>query len=492
MRKRLRFRTTRWRLTLLAVGALSIAALLADGGLYSLAVISTANASDAALKREADLLASGLRMTDTGATYLGGDLPTQADDGLATDVSVVGDNGLITTTIENPLRQVTLEALAAPVLRTHRPIWVDIADARHIQRRLYAVPVTTVDPAVVLIVERSVALQNSSLGWIRLLLVVVSLLFVTTGGVVAYLQAGRVLRPVHDIASLAQSLSERNLHRRVDIEVPDDELGDLVTTFNAMLGRLEASFDTMGRFIADASHELRAPLTHMRNAIEMTTRSAQTDEELKQALRALEQEVTHMVDMVDKLLLLARADAGVLRPARREVDVADLLLELQARWLGVAQRCGVRLEVEAPDAGVITADPTLTRRILDNLVENAIRHSPRGGSVWLRASNVLGDWLLEVADEGPGIPPAMRAKIFDRFTRADTARARRGLGGTGLGLAVSQALAQVQEANLELVSDGRPGAVFRLVFPGSESTHAAGGAASAAHLAESPRAKAIV
>jgi signal transduction histidine kinase len=463
--KALRFTTTRARLTALTVALLSIAALIADGGLYSIAVISGANASDAALKRQADLIGSGLRLTSQGATYRGGDLPTQADDGLATDVAVVGISGLVTNTVDMPLRPTTLQELAAPVLRTGRSIWVDLAAADHVQRRIYVTLVRVVDPPVALIVERSVELQNSSLGWTRLLLATLSIVFVTLGGLVAYWQAGRVLRPVRDIALLAQSLSERNLHRRVEIAVPEDELGQLVKTFNAMLGRLEVSFETMSRFIADASHELRGPLTQMRSEIELAKDGTPNHEELRGTLSALEEEISQLSEMVDKLLLLARADAGVLRPARRELDVADFIHEVAARWTTVAERADVSLEVEAPDTGVVIADATLTRRVLDNLVENAIRHSPSRGKVGVRAKRHRDSWVFEVADEGPGIPAAQRARIFDRFARVDNARTRAGFGGTGLGLAVGLTLARVQDAELQIAEATGPGAVFQLIFP---------------------------
>ncbi len=462
--KPIRFTTTRARLTLLAVGVLVIAALAASGGLYALAVISTANASDAALKRQANLISSGLSVGDGGATFQGGDLPTQADDGLATDVSVIGKYGVITSTPDNPLRPATLSELAAPVLRTGRSIWVDISDANHVQRRVYAIQVKTVSPPVVLIVERSVATQNASLGWIRWLLASVSLLLVALGGLVAYWQAGRILRPVRDIATLAQSLSEHNLHRRVDISVPDDELGDLVRTFNAMLDRLEISFETMSRFIADASHELRGPLTQMRSEIELAKSKPGTRDDLLNAMTVVGSELDHMTDMVEKLLVLARADAGVLRPARRELDVSDFIHEAAARWSSAARRADVRFTVEAPDSGVVMADPTLTRRILDNLVENAIRHSPPRGTVWLRAKEDDGLWIIEVADEGTGVAAADRSKIFNRFARADNARTRTGLGGTGLGLALSETLAKVQAADLVLADGAGPGAVFQLRF----------------------------
>ena len=472
--KRFRLGTTRARLTLLAVGALATAAVIASGGLYAFAVISTANASDAALKRQANLISSGLSVTPQGVTYSGGDLPTQADDGVATDVSVIGEHGLITSTPDNPLRMGTLEDLAAPVLRTGRSIWVDIADSQHIQRRLYATPVGSVSPRVALIVERSVESENASLGWFRWLLASVSILFVALGGVVAYWQAGRILRPVRDIATLAQSLSEHNLHRRVDVAVPDDELGDLVKTFNAMLGRLEISFDTMSRFIADASHELRGPLTQMRSEVELARGKPGNRGELLNALAVVDGELAHMSDMVDKLLLLARADAGVLRPARREVDVSDFIHEAAARWAPAASRSDVQLAVEAPESGSVMADATLTRRIIDNLVENAIRHSPANGTVWLRGRQEGECWILEVADEGTGVTPADRSKIFNRFARADGARTRTGLGGTGLGLAVSQTLARVQAAELVLSDGAERGAVFQLRFAGGQNGHPPG------------------
>lgn len=213
-------------------------------------------------------------------------------------------------------------------------------------------------------------------------------------------------------------------------------------TFNAMLGRLEVSFEAMSRFIADASHELRGPLTQMRSEIELAKDGSVTTEQLQDTLSVLEAEIGHLSDMVDKLLLLARADAGVLRPARRELDVADFIHEVAARWTAVAELADVRLEVEAPDTGVVIADATLTRRVLDNLVENAIRHSPRLGKVWLRGKKLGNSWVFEVADQGSGIPASQRIKIFDRFARGDNARTRAGLGGTGLGLAVSMTLAR--------------------------------------------------
>ena len=450
---------------------LGIAALIADVGLYAAASAATSEASDAAIQRQADVIGSGLRISAAGATFNGGPLPTEAADGISTDVAVIDQSGLLTSTPNNPLRPATLENLATPVLRTNRSIWVDLTDANHIQRRVFVTLVAGMDPRTALLVERSVEVQTSSLWITRVLLTILSIAFVALGGLLAYWQAGRVLRPVRDIAGLARSLSERDLHRRVDIAVPDDELGELVRTFNGMLGRLEASFTTMNGFIADASHELRGPLTKMRSEIELAIDRPGSKADLERVLSVVQGETAHLSDLVDKLLLLARADAGVLRPSRRPLDVADFTHEVGSRWLSAAQVSGVRLEVEAPDSGVVMADPTLTRRVLDNLLENAIRHSTPMGTIWLRAIKDGDDWLFEVADQGPGVPLAHRRRIFDRFARVESSRVRGELGGTGLGLAVSTTLARVQEAQLVLVERNGAGAVFQLRFPGSPTAN---------------------
>jgi heavy metal sensor kinase len=293
---------------------------------------------------------------------------------------------------------------------------------------------------------------------------VVSAVLLLVGGLLAYWLAGRVLRPVRTIAGLARSISERDLHRRVEVKVPPDELGELVDTFNSMLGRLESSFESLRRFTSDASHELRAPLALMRSEVEGALTRNRSREEYKRVLVALHGEVDHLSRLADHLLILARADAGALVPEIEDVDVADFLHEVAARWETVAEQQGVRIEVGAPTAGRMGADPRLIRRVLDNLLDNAVRHAPPGTAVQLRGYLSDGGWNLEVSDQGPGVPPERRDQLFARFARLDTARTRDG-GGAGLGLALSAAIAQAHGGSLTLLPDGRPGAAFLLHVP---------------------------
>jgi len=280
---------------------------------------------------------------------------------------------------------------------------------------------------------------------------------------------GRVLSPVSQIASLAESLSERELHHRVDVRAPDDEVGELVRTFNRMLARLEASFAALRSFTADASHELRSPLALMATELEYVLAKPRAPAKRDQALRVLRDEIQHMTEMVDKLLLLARADAGELHAALHPLDVTDFVHETVARWHAVAGARSIDIEVEAPESGSAAADLGLTRRILDNLLDNALRHSPVGGRVRVAARRDGKGWQFEVADHGPGVPPEEAERAFERFARADSARARDGDRGAGLGLPLSLAFARAQGGDLSLVEIPGWGAVFRLWLPGATS-----------------------
>jgi signal transduction histidine kinase len=171
-----------------------------------------------------------------------------------------------------------------------------------------------------------------------------------------------------------------------------------------------------------------------------------------------------MSRMVDTLLLLARSDANQLRPRRTTLDVVDFLHEAVARWQSVAGRRDVRLDVDVPATGEAQADQELTRRALDNLVDNAIRYSA-GPVVRLHAEHDGGGWRIRVMDTGAGVPEELRGRVFERFARADRARAHQAGGGTGLGLPLSRAFMRAQGGDLRLVDEPGWGAVFEMRLP---------------------------
>jgi len=459
------FRTTRGRLTLISVVILASAFTLADAAIYLAFTYAQNQELDAELRAEAVAVAAQLRFIDGKVTYAGGDLPHETPGGSAIDMAVLDESGVLTSTPDQPLNAATLENLVSVVRRNGRAGAVsDVMDSAGENRRAYATPVLSA-PGLVLVASTPTTQIMGSAARATVLMLALSVGALVAVGFLIYSLVGRVLRPVSRIASLAESLSERELHRRVDVSAPDDELGQLVATFNRMLARLEASFSTLRRFTADASHELRAPLALMTTEVERALGKERTSREYRRTLNLVQAELRGMAGLVERLLLLARADAGQLNTSVEELDVADLLHETAARWEALFARSKLHLDVDAPDSGTAMADVGLTRRILDNLLDNAAKHSPAGGHVLLRAFSESSRWVIEVADQGPGIPPEQRAHVFERFGQLDSARTRDDSSGVGLGLALSQAFARAQGGTLDLVDRARGGAAFQLRLP---------------------------
>jgi two-component system, OmpR family, sensor kinase len=460
--------TTRGRLVAFSLALLLLALLVADGAVLISLSVTESNASDEVLLAQSRIIRATLEDSNGQLSLDAVDIPAETQTGIAVDAAVVGATGMLAHTTAQPFSTQALADLQRRATAAGGPLWANLVDSHGVHRRALAVPLTgSSDPSAVLVVSRSVGEMQTTLRNTFIVLAVVSLLLLVAGGILTHWLAGRALAPVRTIAGLARSISEHDLHRRVDVKAPPDELGELVDTFNSMLARLEASFASLGRFTADASHELRAPLTLMRSEIEGALSRNRSQAEYKRVLNALEGEVDHLSRLADQLLVLARADAGALEPAREPVDVADLLHETAARWEGTAAKNHARIEVDAPISGFLAADPPLLRRVLDNLVDNAVRHAPEGSAISLRGYRSTTGWDLEVADRGPGVPPERRAELFSRFAKSDGARTRDG-SGAGLGLALSAAIAGVHGGTLVLVDGEVPGARFRLHLPDQE------------------------
>jgi heavy metal sensor kinase len=349
-------------------------------------------------------------------------------------------------------------------MRTRTAVTTTVTDAGHTARVL-AQPVDPGGGPVVgvLAVTRPVQELHETLFVLALLLAGSVALLVVVVSSLAWLLAGRALRPVRQIAATARDLSEHDLHRRITLDLPADELGELAATFNGMLARLDTAFTTLQDFTADAAHELRAPLALLRAELEVSLARARTPAEYEASQRIALAEVERLAALADQLLLLARADVGELQPTVEEVDIGDLVEETTERWRPLAGRRAIEVAAEVHDEGTLQADPRLLRRVLDNLFDNAVRHTPDGGTV--RVAVERGDmWNITVSDTGAGIPPDQRLRLFERFARGDAARAR-ATGGAGLGLALCRAIADLHGGSITLDEDHGGGARFRLRLP---------------------------
>jgi signal transduction histidine kinase len=453
-------RSPRGQIAAVAVGLFGAALLVAGVALMVSLSTVTERDMDAALVDQAKTVSNDF--LDGNNQVLSADLPRETPSGVPVATVIVDPAGaVVAESDEPPLRPRDLSVIAVQA-RAESLYWTYLMDQKGIRRRVYA---TRLDPAgSVLVVSRSQTEESNTLVVAGLLLGGISIVLLTVDGWLAYWLAGRVLRPVHKIASLARKISEHDLHRRLDVRAPDDELGELVTTFNEMLARLEESFEGLRRFTADASHELRSPLAVMRSELERGLARSRTAEGYREVLEWVLGDVEHMGRLLDQILVLTRADAGTLRLARESIDVADFLYESAARWGGTAEAHGVSIEVEAPASGFVLADKTLLRRTLDSMLDNAIRHAPPGSVVHMRAVLDGSGLDIEVADAGPGVPVELRLHLFTGFARPDSVRSRGG-SGAGLSLAASAAIARAHGGRMDLVERDGAGATFRLHLP---------------------------
>jgi len=450
-------------MALLAMLAVAPALAAADIAVL-LSLRATASSEvDHDLVAQAALLQSGMDDSNGRLSFGGaGDTGTVTASG-----AIVRPGTVVSRTGRDPLPDAVATSVAARAAATQSTAFADTRNAAGASERVYATPIGGTDHAaeLVLVVNRSVATLATAQGQTLLIAVLLSAFILLLTGVVARWLAGRVLRPVQTIAGLARTISEKDLHRRVAAAVPNDELGELVATVNAMLQRLETAFDALQHFTADASHELRAPLSIMRGELELSLARPRAVADYRQSQRRLLREVQHLTRLADRLLLLARADAGTLLAERQTVDVNDLVTEIAERWRTAAARRHVSIAAETNSAGSFSADPDLLRQLLDNVVDNAIKHAPAETAVTVRATQTAGGLEVDVADEGPGVAVQLRPLLFDRFFRASRARTPGAtVGGAGLGLAVSGSIARAHAGELRYV-ETPSGALFRLWLP---------------------------
>ncbi len=270
---------------------------------------------------------------------------------------------------------------------------------------------------------------------------------------------GRTLRPVEAIRSEVAGIGGSDLDRRVPVPTGDDEIARLARTMNTMLERVDDAAQRQARFVADASHELRSPLTRIRSELEVDLAHAE-GADLAATHRSILEETVGLQHLVEDLLQLARTDAGAApAAARSRVDLDDIVLGL-ARRLRAAGR--VRVDIAGVAAVQVTGHAAQLTRAVGNLADNAARHAT--STVTLTLTQRDQSAVLAVSDDGPGIPPEDQERIFDRFTRLDDARTA-ATGGAGLGLAIARDIVERHGGTLALDPDHHPGARFVVTLP---------------------------
>lgn len=280
-----------------------------------------------------------------------------------------------------------------------------------------------------------------------------------------YLLAGRALAPVVTITDLAANIGAGDLHARLNLHLPDDELGRLARTFDAMLARIDDAFTRQRRFTGDAAHELRTPLTLMRGQVDLALARPRANEEYREALRGIDGDLARLTGLVGTLLALARADAGQLASERAPFDLANTVDLVIEQYAPLATEAEIALVKEASPATLI-GDEDLMVQLLVNLIDNALAHTPPGGIITLGCSQPGKEIHLWVTDSGEGIASEHQERLFDRFYRVDAGRTR-ARGGTGLGLAICKAIAETHGGTIALTSERGRGTRVDIMLPGA-------------------------
>ncbi|MGA2404378.1 MAG: heavy metal sensor histidine kinase [Syntrophobacteraceae bacterium] len=331
--------------------------------------------------------------------------------------------------------------------------------------RLLTMPVIE-SSRVINMIQVGMSLESVDETRLRFLLIMagvlpLGLLLAASGG---WLLAHRALKPVDRMTAAARRIGAEHLSQRVDETGTGDELDNLAKTLNQMLTRLDAAFGQVRRFSADASHELQTPLTILKGELEVALRSARTQEEYRATLESALEEVDRIAHLVEGLLILARAEAGVLKMDRQEVDLAQVLEEVYLRLKPLADSHGIELQLGSTEPLRIQGDRERLQRMTSNLVDNAIKYTGAEGRVTLELARENKWASILVSDTGIGIPIEEREHIFQAFYRTSQARSL-AYRGTGLGLSIARSIAAAHGGTIQMESTPGQGSSFRVSIP---------------------------
>jgi two-component system OmpR family sensor kinase len=374
------------------------------------------------------------------------------------------DTGIIARSANLGTARLPTSASLLAKLGTGGRVFETVDDFGDERVRLLSIPLQIGDHAYVIQVGTSLDDANATLRLARLLLVAMSLGILGAVVLTGAMLARTVLRPIAQIVERARMIGESALAERLPHPGTRDEIARLVETLNDMLARIEQSFEAQRRFTADASHELRSPLSRLRAELEVTLRRSRERAEYEEVLGSCLSEVERLSRLTDELLMLARLDAGGPPEAPRSVDLTSILQEAVKRLGPEALRRNVVLVMDTPSELTVSVAPAALSHVVANVLDNAVKFSPLGGEVRVGVSIEGSAAVVAVSDTGPGIPEDEIPQLFERFYRGSAARYTEA-PGVGLGLAICRTLVEGQGGRISVNSALGSGATFRIRLP---------------------------
>ena len=352
----------------------------------------------------------------------------------------------------------------------HPPLWANsamyVSTIGNTQIYYHKIIINQSGHTYVLHFFRTITAERHFLTTLQKVLTITNLAGIVLALAAGYFISCRILRPIRTMTQAARSLEVTDLGRRIAVPPVKDELAELAETFNHMLERIQVGFEQQRRFVSDASHELRTPVTVIRGYSDMLSRWGASDPEtLEEGLSAIHSEAEDMQGLIEKLLFLARADQKRLAMHKERLELAPLVEDVVKKMTLIATRHEVGLLANEP--GAIYADPLLIKHMMRIILENSMKYTPKGGRITIELRRGAGEMVLTLADNGIGIAKEHQDKVFERFYRVDSARTRGkdAPGGTGLGLSIARWIAEQHAIGIELDSDLGKGTKFILHVP---------------------------
>jgi heavy metal sensor kinase len=305
---------------------------------------------------------------------------------------------------------------------------------------------------------------DRELGLVLTSLLLAGLAALIVAGGWGYFMARKALGPMERLRRSTDEITASRLDRRLPVLNPDDELGRLTMTVNAMIARLERSFAEVRRFTADASHELRTPLTVIRTEAEVALSKPRAPEEYQNLLGSILEECERLTRLTEQLLALAREDAQTGHPTPQPLDLSAVVLGVVEDLRPLAETRGLQLQAKANGAIVADGDALRLRQVFLNIIDNAIKYTPPGGEVAVLIDRRDQEAVVTVRDSGIGISAEHLPRVFERFYRVDKGRSR-DLGGTGLGLSIAQSIVTAHGGSIELASAPGQGTTCTVALP---------------------------
>ena len=327
---------------------------------------------------------------------------------------------------------------------------------------LYSLQLGNQQLSPVLIVGHSINEAQQTLNEFRRILLTGVICAIILAGVGGFFLATRALKPVNEITRTTRKIKESDLSQRINVK-SNDELGHLAETINEMIARLEKSFERQRQFTADASHELRTPLSVIEAEASLALRRERSPEDYQKSLESVNEEVSYMSSILEKLLVLARADAGTEQISFNEINLKDLVENISSDIEILAGEKGIKFTASYPTDAMILGDQMKLKQLLLNLLDNALKYTHEG-TISLSLETQGKEAVIKVSDTGIGIPEECQTRIFERFYRVDKARSR-SEHGTGLGLAIAKYIVEAHSGRIEVTSEEGKGSTFTVYLP---------------------------